>query len=752
MPNIGVVALVAVKYSTRHILRRVASAPFFTTAVSIALSALLFLGAIAVVFAQSDWTAVAASLVRLSWLSIATAFSLMLVGGVLASLRLKLIADDLGYRLSFRDAVSALSLGHLAGILFFQIAGQLMARGVLFSRRRIPVSGTIVVTGYERLMALAVSFTLAVIGAIYLFGKLSINTAQGGVLIIKIFLGLLIVVICGAIFCWGRLAVNNLPQIASGAFVRLGRSLALSLAIQFATMGAYVVLLRAVNPNISAISLSAGSALVMFAASLPISFSGWGIRELSAIIALGAIGVSAEASFAVAAIIGLISFSVVGLLAVSAIHHHHRPTPIQNREQTIKFDFGALLDYALPLFAATAVFFQVFVPVNRGAINVNLADPAVILGGCLFVLYCANKGWPQWRIPHFETYVGLATLLIVTAFLHGLDRFGWTNWAFTNRMLGWFVLLAYGATGALIVHRAERRGLDLLLRTFVVAAASIVALELIFLLFYSAGAQFLRDFVDLPFVGFSANRNAFALQLLFAVCAVLAARWEKSILVLGIVFTGLWFSGSRAALVALSIVMGMAAYMGCLAWRPTLKALALAIAITIFVVFIPNLIAIFTPHLIGHVSPANSFTDNYFAIVMSPSTSNVERIKSLLGGWAMFQSHPIFGAGLGAYMNQEMQAGTPLVIHSTLLWLLAETGLIGSLIMLTPIVRIFWSEVRHSQDSDIGGLVLVLIITTFAVVSNAHEIMYQRAFWLLLGAALAYVPAALSEKNAAIAS
>ena len=113
----------------------------------------------------------------------------------------------------------------------------------------------------------------------------------------------------------------------------------------------------------------------------------------------------------------------------------------------------------------------------------------------------------------------------------------------------------------------------------------------------------------------------------------------------------------------------------------------------------------------------------------------------------MFQSHPIFGAGLGAYMNQEMQAGTPLVIHSTLLWLLAETGLIGSLIMLAPIVRIFWSEVRHSQESDIGGLVLVFIITTFAVVSNAHEIMYQRAFWLLLGAALAYVPAALSEKT-----
>jgi hypothetical protein len=35
---------------------------------------------------------------------------------------------------------------------------------------------------------------------------------------------------------------------------------------------------------------------------------------------------------------------------------------------------------------------------------------------------------------------------------------------------------------------------------------------------------------------------------------------------------------------------------------------------------------------------------------------------------------------------------------------------------------------------------LILIIAAFGVVSNAHEILYQRAFWLLLGAGLALVP------------
>ena len=103
----------------------------------------------------------------------------------------------------------------------------------------------------------------------------------------------------------------------------------------------------------------------------------------------------------------------------------------------------------------------------------------------------------------------------------------------------------------------------------------------------------------------------------------------------------------------------------------------------------------------------------------------------------MFSQHPVFGAGLGAYMDQQMRAGTALVIHSTPLWLLAEMGVIGLLIMIAPIIGIFWRETRAPRAADSAGLVLVLIITAFGAVAIFHEIMYQRAFWLLLGAALA---------------
>jgi Lysylphosphatidylglycerol synthase TM region/O-Antigen ligase len=727
---------VAPKSPIRHLLDRVNfSSPYLTKAILLALSVVLLFGAAAVVYTRSDWTAVAARLAQLSWLPIATAFALMLAGGLLASLRLKLIAGDLGYRLSFRDAVSALGLGHLAGILFFQVAGQLMARGLLLSRRRIPVSGTIVVTGYERLVALAVSFVLAALGAIFIFGRISINTAEGGIPVIKIFLGLLTVGICGAIFCWGGLVAKNVPQLNTATVLKLGRNIGLSLLIQLATMAAYVVLLRAIVPEIPVLRLSAASALVMFAASLPISFSGWGMRELSAIIAMGTIGVAADAAFAVAAMVGVISILVVGLMTVAAIHHHHQPAPIHPRAEALRFDFGVLLDYGLPLIAATAVFFQVFVPVNKGAISVNLADPAVILGGCLFVLHNLKKGWPHWRISHFEIYVGLTTLLIVTAFLHGLDRFGWTNWAFTNRLLGWFVLLAYGATGALIVHRAHRQGLDLLLRTFVIAAISIVGFELVLLVLYVFGAKFLKSLVQIPFVGFSVNKNAYSLQLIFAVCAILAARWKNQTALLGIVFVGIWFAGSRAGVIALPVVLAVAAYLRCLPLRATLLAFVLAITVTAFICAIPKLAEYLAA---TNATPIDTDALINVLAVVSPG-SDTEHMTSLIDGWAMFVSHPIFGAGLGAFMSQEIQKGTPLVIHSTPLWLLAEMGLLGLLVMLAPIVRIFCCEMQH-RKTDIAGRILVLIITAFAVVANVHEIMYQRAFWLLLGASLAYVP------------
>ena len=56
----------------------------------------------------------------------------------------------------------------------------------------------------------------------------------------------------------------------------------------------------ALAPHIGIASLAAASCIVMLAASLPISFGGWGLRELSAVVALQAIGLTSASALLIA--------------------------------------------------------------------------------------------------------------------------------------------------------------------------------------------------------------------------------------------------------------------------------------------------------------------------------------------------------------------------------------------------------------------------------------------------------------------
>src|SRR5690606_14201065 len=163
----------------------------------------------------------------------------------------------------------------------------------------------------------------------------------------------------------------------------------------------------------------------------------------------------------------------------------HRPSQtVESRpaDGPPAIDYAAILSIVLPLAAATAVFFQIFVPVHSGLLNVNLADPIVLLAGAFFVIQHFRHGWPAWRVPAFNGLVIAATAVIVLGYLHGWLSFGWSDWAFSNKLLGWFVLLSYGATGALIVRHAGAWGFELLVKTFVGVAVAIVALDLVLLL------------------------------------------------------------------------------------------------------------------------------------------------------------------------------------------------------------------------------------------------------------------------------
>jgi hypothetical protein len=80
--------------------------------------------------------------------------------------------------------------------------------------------------------------------------------------------------------------------------------------------------------------------------------------------------------------------------------------------------------------------------------------------------------------------------------------------------------------------------------------------------------------------------------------------------------------------------------------------------------------------------------------------------------------------------------GRPMVIHSTPVWILAEFGLLGAGIF----GWIFYLLGRHALERGTRSperRVVAMLLLSFAIFSLAHEILYQRIFWLVLGAALA---------------
>jgi O-antigen ligase len=334
--------------------------------------------------------------------------------------------------------------------------------------------------------------------------------------------------------------------------------------------------------------------------------------------------------------------------------------------------------------------------------------------------------------------------VLIGAFLHGWVGFGWTDWAFVNRTVGWFMLLAYGATGAVIVTCGGERGFLILLRTFVAAGLAVVALDTAFFTITSAGITLPSQIVNLRLEGFAQNPNAFALQILLIMSAAVAFRGARGHnLVLSLAVLGLCLSQSRAGWLAFAVAVPAMLLLRAVKPSQLLVACAITALASVVLNWLPQIIdaimSLLLPIGNGWSSPTVApFTD----AASRYGNSDSERMASFLGGWQLFLEHPIFGAGLGAFIDAYTEAhGSPLIIHSTPLWLAAEMGIVGFVAFALPFLRIFVQEVSLRSDRSPARAVLIVSLIAFGVMSLAHEVLYQRALWVLWGAALACPPA-----------
>jgi hypothetical protein len=680
---------------------------------------------------QTDWLKAREVISQFSLSSLAMVTVALLAGICFGGLRLRIVAADLGYRPSFNSCLAAVTLGQIGGNLFFQIAGQLIARSAVLKRHGLPISATVIATLYERFSGLAVSLGLAVWGAAHLFGRLSIDMKAGGLQLLSLVVGLTAVFAATFFLAWGPMALKVVVSLASrGTIIGLVRVLLMTIIIQLTTLLGFIIAARMLVPGAPLDSTAAACSLVMLASALPISFAGWGIRELSAMAALGAVGFPAPAALAAGLVIGVASLVALFIAAIISSHAiAEAPSARQNppiEALPLSIDGDAFLGWVVPIAAAMAVLFQVHVPVGHGELNVNLADPIAILGGAWIVVRTA-PAWPTWRSPHVNGALLLATSAILVGFLHGLLSFGWSNWAFWNKCVGWFVLLAYAATGALIVKANGPAGRTVLLQTLSSAGVAVVLVSVALAGFIGSDAP---TFQSLRIAGFAQDANAFGLQMIVCVSIVLSLKQSTGRLtcLLALAVVGLWFSGSRSGLIAVVVVVIM--YL-ITAWENRRLIVAAISAAAIAIVAIK-----FCKSSLGELDLIIA------SIKSSPQAANPlsfsDHMASMWAALKLFFDHPILGAGLGYFMEMHIREfGVPMVIHSTPLWLLAELGLLGFACFAIPAVLIFVHEWRNRGDVEGAGILLVLLLTGFVVMSQFQDLTYQRVFWLVIGAGLA---------------
>ena len=746
----------------------------------VTLSLALLVLALVVLASNYDLSKIQSDIRGLSPSVVAIFSSALLANALIAAIRFKAISGDMGYPVSFRQAMTAVSAGGLASALFFQVAGQLIARGAVMGKTGTPFANVVVITVYERVIAAVLSAVAALAGAYFIFGKIYLDPTSGSIDLIKITCGLIATAAVGAMLGYGRTAAHAIAPYMTMRFAhQLLKIMILTGLVQVPMMIAYVAISHSLSLKTPVADLVAASLVVMFAASVPISLAGWGIREMSAVAALSTIGVPSHVAFTTAILVGFGSLVAMGvILSVSMLGSVSKNTARAAVPEKEPIDYGRALRWFIPLAAATLVLFQIYVPIGAGLLNVNLADPVVILGGALFLLAAIkSRRVPQWRVSYVNIAVIAVTVSLTGSLLLGADRFGWTTWALVNRYCGWFFLLSYGATGALLVLEGGSRALRIFALTFVGATVAVAGIDLTLVLLKQAGLHGIDSIIKPGNIeGFAQNRNFFAFELVMALGAVacFAAGKYLRIGLLVLLLTSLWATGSRSGWISAVLVMGTAFYFGQLRMTESTVGAAFAVAASLALLYVgsangllgrvtaliesgpyahaaenaPSIPPTAAIAAAGPVTVTAAGTTRTTVLIpvppplppLVPSESDLqERLLTLRGGIDLFWRNPVFGAGLGAFRNENIPStttGIPLLIHSAPLWLLAELGLVGFIVFALPGAYVFvteWRRVQRDQAAAFG----VLLMLAFALMCAPADMIYQRTFWLLIGAALA---------------
>jgi len=724
----------------------------------LAFLALISLGSLVATLYFVGIDTVVRTLGSIHWTSIAVAAVLVVANSLLSLVRFRSVLSGLGFHPNWRSLFFAHSIGQVSNQIFLNIIGQSLSRAAALAADGVPFSASLLATYWERIQAAAILFLLSLASLWYLFVNIHFDLVPAGLSLLSLFGAISVAAIVVAATVLRPAGMLNAIPGALRAMVRLWPSLVITLLAHACMLGAYLVLLRGIGVMRLDGQVVSALIVVMFTSSLPISFSGWGIRELSAAQVLGTIGIDESAAVASAVFIGLLYlFLVVIFAAVSTvivIRHRKKYAGQRVQASTSKpsVDWSNLGVVTGAFLCAMLMFFQLRIPTGSGELTANIADLIALtsLGLAPYFLWTHRHILPLPR----TLLIGLLamSLVIGTSLAYGYARFGWTNWAFLNRGFGWLIILGYVTTAVAIAMTTDRQR-RIILSVFVATGTSIAVLQIVMMILVLSGIRFPPEVFSLPLKGYASNTNAFAVQMIMTGVAAIAAlhlgiygrRRYLLPLILSLVAVSIYFCHSRGGLgMFIIMLVAMMIFPSGMHRRELLPALLWPLAALLFSTQF-HLLYGYTLHFIKQVLATQQLVgdQNYISILtellqvnIERQSGDLERWTSITDGWAMWLQHPIFGNGLGAYMHHYLSTtGGPLIIHSVPVWLLAETGLVGFLVVGGAFAALLVHAYRHIKHPAAAGWAVGLLIAIVCIAAGAavHDFFFQRSFWFLLG-------------------
>lgn len=723
---------------------------YLTTAVTATL--------LAIVFWRVDLSEFAARYSALSWPTTTLLLLLMVLIVLLVSVRFFLLTRVTGVTVPFFVALRANISGLLSGLVVVNILGVTLGRYLILHQYGVQPTSVAVITFFERLLLALVGGGLFACGIIGVFGAAELSAIVGIINLPGTLIVVLFVLVMMTTFFRSHHEMAFLSKFAKWKYVGDG---AILLAISFATqtlmLFAYVVAAQGIGFGVPVISILAASAIVSFAASIPITVNGWGVREMAAVYVFGQLGMDEANALFISVLIGLVSTAAVLISAPILFLNLGGDKIIKtgegNSPQLTRASVYAIgpgignrpihslrrSESWLALAAAVAltilVFFQIHVELRDTPVSVNLADPLVILGmSAILLTAMRNRDFGSALPRPFLFWLFAISCLLLVSFIVGLTRLGLTSWALNNRIFGWGVLLGYVGLAATFVRFWGQHGLRRLCEVMLLTAVGCV----IYTVAYREAGRFIEmpHYVLANLEGFASNRNAFAFQLLIAICGglayskVMARAGRENIwsALLGIVLLGLWLTQSRTGLfVGVTILIG-ATLANMADRRLVTRALIWAVALSLM-------------HSLFEIVSLSGGIGNSFTILHFHSSGIAERWLSLRGGLELWLQHPLFGAGLGAFADKRLGIdGGILVIHSIPIWILAEFGFVG-LVVVASLPAALAYRMRRIVLSSMPphATFLACCVCALLLFGLLHDMSYQRTFWLALGAASAAV-------------